>query len=150
MTNLAYRTPEVGDNHMVRGVGLGRAFADYDEARLGLDVAVLRWAPLRVYASRRRQGEGDYRRPFPAIADYPSTPEFLSGRVATIARLGVETGGSARGLAWRLDGGYNRVSAAGVPIAAARGETALAASGLAGRLTLTWEPGVARRGDGRQ
>jgi hypothetical protein len=134
----------------MRGVSLGRAFADHDEARLGVELAVLPWAPVRLYALRRRQGEGDYRRAFPPIADYPTTPEFLSGRVATVTRVGVETSGAAGGLTWRLDGGYNRVAGAGLPIAAASGETPLAESGLAGRLTVAWEPGVVRRAAPRE
>ena len=144
VSNLAYRTPEPGDNHVRRGVGLGRPFADYDEARLGLDLAVLPWAPARVSVLRRRQGEGDYRAPFPAVADYDDTPAFLAGDVATITRLAVETGGAVGGLAWRVDAGYNRVRGAGTPVRAAQGATPLAASGLAGRVTLTWEPGLLR------
>ena len=144
VSNLAYRTPEPGDNHVRRGVGLGRPFADYDETRLGLDLAVLPWAPARLSVLRRRQGEGDYRAPFPAVADYDVTPAFLAGEVATVTRIALETGGAAGGLAWRLDAGYNRVRGAGTPIRAAQGSTPLAASGLAGRVTVTWEPGLLR------
>jgi hypothetical protein len=63
---------------------------------------------LRLYAAHRRQGEGDYRKPFPAKADYATTPIFLSGVVWTANRIGV-SGASviARDFEVIGDGGVN-------------------------------------------
>lgn len=144
VSNLAYRTVERGDAFVSRGVGLGRPFSDYDEWRGGLDLALLTSAPLRLYVAQRRQGEGDYRRPFPAIDEYATTPAFLSGAVARVTRFGIESTGAVRGLAWSFDAGYNRVSGEGVAIPAADGSTLLAGSGFAGRLRLMLEPGFLR------
>lgn len=144
LANLTYRSGNVGDNYVWRGVALGRGHVDHDEVRVGADLALLAWAPVRAYVARRRQGEGDYRLPFPAIEEYAATPAFLSGRVATITRAALATGGAAGGVAWRADVGYNRVSGAGVPVGGARGATPLAGSGLAGRLTVRVEPGLLR------
>lgn len=140
VSSLAYRTPAAGEDHAIRGVGLGRPFADYDEARLGLDLALLPWAPVRLYGATRRQGSGDFRAPFPPVEDYATTPGFLIGAVSRTTRVGIESAGRLDGLAWALDVGYNRVTGAGRTVPGARGATVLAPSGVAGRLTLTWEP----------
>ena len=140
VSSLAYRTPAAGEDHVVRGAGLARPFADYDEARLGLDLAALPWAPVRVYGATRRQGAGDFRAPFPPVAEYPTTPGFLLAPVSRTTRVGLESGGSAAGLAWALDVGYNRVTGAGRTVPGARATTVLAPSGVAGRLTVRWEP----------
>ncbi|HEU4628527.1 MAG TPA: hypothetical protein VFS08_02240 [Gemmatimonadaceae bacterium] len=146
VANLAYRTFERGDSYVSRGVGLGRAFSDYDEWRGGLDLALLTSAPLRLYVARRRQGEGDYRRPFPPVEAYDRTPAFLSGDVARVTRVGLRSAGAVRGLAWELDAGYNRVRGEGAPIAAADGSTPLAGSGFAGRLRVMLELGFLQWG----
>lgn len=146
VSNLAYRTFERGDLYAFRGIALGRAFADHDEWRGGLDLVLPASAPLRLYVARRRQGEGDYRLPFPPLEQYAATPAFLSGRVARITRLGLQSAGALRGLTWDVDAGYNRVEGEGAVIQAADGSTPLAASGFAGRLRLLWEPGFLRVG----
>ena len=121
-------------------MGLGRPFADHDEVRLGLDLALLPWAPVRLYGGTRRQGSGDFRAPFPPIEDYPTTPGFLIDPVSRTTRVGVESAGRLEGFAWSLDVGYNRVTGAGRTVPGARGATLLAPSGVAGRLALVWEP----------
>jgi hypothetical protein len=144
VSNLAYRTFERGDIYAFRGIALGRPFADYDEWRGGLDLALPASAPVRLYVARRRQGEGDYRLPFPAVEEYASTPAFLAGDVARITRFGLQSAGALRGLTWDMDAGYNRVEGEGAAIQAANGSTLLAGSGFAGRLRLAWEPGFLR------
>lgn len=133
LSNLAYRTPLSWERYDVRGVGLGRAFTDYDEARLGADLALLAGATLRVYGAVRRQGEGDYRLPYPAIADYAATPGFLSGVVMSTSRAGIALRGR---LADRIDVsgdvGVNRTRNAGHQ----RGRTE---SALEGRVRLSVE-----------
>ncbi|MEO5579502.1 MAG: hypothetical protein ABIR58_02520 [Gemmatimonadaceae bacterium] len=89
VSNLAYRTPNVAERYAIYGVGLGRGYSDYDELRLGVDLAILPRAPLRVYVARRRQGEGDYRNPYPAPSLFDRTPGILSGTVWTTNRIGV-------------------------------------------------------------
>lgn len=89
VSNLSYRTPNVSERHAIYAVGLGRGFSDYDEIRVGADLAVIPRAPLRVYLARRRQGEGDYRNPYPQASSFEGTPGFLSGVVWTTHRAGV-------------------------------------------------------------
>lgn len=93
LSNLAYRTPEPSETYTTYNVGLGHGFSDYDETRLGLDLALIPYVPLKAYAAYRRQGEGDYRAPFPTPAQYSSTPGFLSGVVMKTARLGLSGAG---------------------------------------------------------
>jgi hypothetical protein len=93
VSNLTYRTPQAYERYAMLGVGLGRDRSDYDEVRAGLDLALLPWASVRPYAALRRQGEGDFRAPFPPPEDYATTPAFLSGTAERTLRVGV-TGGA--------------------------------------------------------
>ena len=136
VSSLTYRTPERGETYDFQNVGLGRGFSDYDEARVGADLALLSALPLRAYVAFRRQGEGDYRAPFPPPENYATTPGFLLGRVAEVTRLGVSGGGVLPyGFTVQADVGMNAVS----------GDQAVTpAEGFAGRVRVTWEPAVAR------
>lgn len=96
VSNLAYRTPDPGETYQVFGVGLGRGFTDYDEAKLGLDLALIPRTPLRLYVAHRRQGEGDYHSPYPTPAEYATTPGIFSGVVMGVTRVAL--GGASR---WR-------------------------------------------------
>jgi hypothetical protein len=96
VSHLAYHTPNVSERYSSYLVGLGRGFSDYDELRAGIDLALIPRTPLRVYAAHRRQGQGDYRGPYPPVADYATTPGFLGGNVWTINRIGL-TGASMYG-----------------------------------------------------
>lgn len=89
VSNLAYHTPTVAERYAVFDVGLGRGFSDYDELKVGADLALLHRAPLRVYAAHRRQGEGDYRAAYPLPADYATTPGIFSGVVMGVTRVAV-------------------------------------------------------------
>lgn len=89
VSNLAYHTPNVAERYSIYNVGLGRGFSDYDETRLGTDLALVPRTPLRLYVAHRRQGEGDYRNPYPPEADYDTTPGILSGVVWTTNRIGL-------------------------------------------------------------
>jgi hypothetical protein len=92
----------------VNGVGLGRGFSDYDEIRVGADLAVIPRTPLKLYVAHRRQGEGDYRTAFPAESDYASTPIFLSGVVWTTNRVGLSAASTiAHDFQIAGDGGVN-------------------------------------------
>jgi hypothetical protein len=93
LTNLAYRTSSPYETYSHLDVGLGRAFTDYDEWRIGIESALVPSVPVRVYWARRRQGEGDYRTPFPAPSQYASTPAFLGGVVTVVNRFAVRGAG---------------------------------------------------------
>ncbi|HST07000.1 MAG TPA: hypothetical protein VLJ83_02455 [Gemmatimonadaceae bacterium] len=89
VSNLAYNNKNPEEHYDVFGVGLGRGFSDYDEARIGADLALVPRTPLKFYVAHRRQGEGSYLLPFPVPADYASTPAIFSGVVTGVTRIGV-------------------------------------------------------------
>jgi hypothetical protein len=89
VSNLAYNNKNPAEKYEVFGVGLGRGFSDYDEMKVGLDLALVPRTPLRLYAAHRRQGAGSYNTPFPLPADYGTTPGIFSGVVMGVTRLGL-------------------------------------------------------------
>ena len=95
VSNLAYHTPNVAERYSIHGIGLGRAYSDYDEIKVGADLALLPRTPLRLYVAHRRQGEGDYRAEYPPVASYATTPVFLSGLVWSVNRVGLSGASSA-------------------------------------------------------
>ena len=110
VTNLTYRTPNVAERYSIHGIGLGRAYSDYDEIRLGADLALVPRTPLKLYVAHRRQGEGDYRAEYPPVANYSTTPIFLSGLVWTVNRIGLSGAASvSRDLQIIGDLGINQV-----------------------------------------
>ncbi len=130
---LAYRTPNPNERYSAFNVGLGQGFSDFDEVRVGLDLAVVPRTPLRLYVASRRQGEGDYRDPFPLATDYGTTPVIFGGIVSKITRLGLT--GASRFHDFELSGdvGVNRVN----DDAQQRG---VSTSGFQGTVKLAWEP----------
>jgi hypothetical protein len=87
VSNLSYRTGEQPwTDYTSYDISLGRGFSDYDEYRAGLDLAAIPEVPLKIYGAFSRQGQGDYRIPFPPISAYPTTPTFLSGIVSYVYR----------------------------------------------------------------
>jgi hypothetical protein len=109
LSNLAYHTPNVAERYATFRTGLGRNYSDYDEVKIGADLALLPRVPLRAYVAHRRQGEGDFRKPYPDKADYETTPGFLAGTVWSVDRIGI-TGAALIGKDFRIegDGGVNR------------------------------------------
>ena len=89
VSNLAYRNRNPADGYEVFGVGLARGFSDYDEAKAGIDLAVVPKTPLHVYVAHRRQGEGSYNAAYPLPADYGTTPGIFSGVVMGVTRAAV-------------------------------------------------------------
>ena len=130
---LAYRTPNPNERYSSFNIGLGQGFSDFDEVRVGLDLALVPRTPLRLYVARRRQGEGDYRAAFPAAADYATTPGIFGGIVSTVTRLGLSGASRVGDLELSGDIGFNGVSAG----AEARG---VSASGFQGRVKVALEP----------
>ena len=90
VSNLAYHTPNVSERYAIYSVGLGRGWSDYDEVRAGVDIALVPRTPLRLYAAYRRQGEGDYRLPYPDESEYATTPAIFSGVVWKTTRVAIE------------------------------------------------------------
>ena len=141
LTHLAYRAPQPAERYVVLGVGLGRGFTDYDELRAGLDLALLPGATVRPYAAYRRQGEGDYRVPFPPPEEYADTPEFLGGVVQRTVRVGVSGAVVLLGvLQLRADVGYNSDQNAGHVVGASR-------SGFEGRVRVALDPALLVKGE---
>jgi hypothetical protein len=109
VTNLTYRSALPWERYASFDLSLGRGQSDYDEARAGVELAPPLGGPLRLYGAYRRQGEGDYREPVPAVSDNPSTPAIFAGVVTRVARAGAAWSRSGR-VSWTADAGYNRVS----------------------------------------
>jgi hypothetical protein len=130
---LAYRTPNPNERYAAFNVGLGQGFSDFDEVRVGLDLALVPRTPLRLYAARRRQGEGDYRDPFPAAVDYPTTPVIFGGIVSNVTRVGLSGASRLHDFEVSGDIGVNRVS----DDVQLRG---VSANGFQGTIRLAWEP----------
>jgi hypothetical protein len=76
---------------------------------VGVDLALVPRTPLKLYAAYRRQGEGDYRLPYPDKADYGTTPGIFSGVVWKTTRVGL-SGATMIGRDFEVsgDGGVNR------------------------------------------
>ena len=130
---LTYRTPTTPERYAAFNIGLGQGFSDFDEVRVGLDLALVPRTPLRLYVARRRQGEGDYRDAFPLPADYATTPGIFGGIVSNIVRLGVT--GASRWNDFELSGdvGVNKVD----DDVELRG---VSVNGFQARVKLSWEP----------
>jgi hypothetical protein len=84
---LTYRTPDRVERYTYRLVGLGARNSDFDEVRAGVDVGPALPAPLRVYVAYRRQGAGDYRLPYPSIAQRGTWPTIFEGVVINTLRV---------------------------------------------------------------
>jgi hypothetical protein len=143
VSSLAYRTPLYHERYTSFDVGLGRGFSDYDEAKVGIDLAVMPRVPVKLYAARRRQGAGDYRSAFPDSSEYATTPGFRMPNTARIVRVGISGGGAiGRGFELTADLGVNQVKHDQIGGATNPAwATTEDRSGFEGRLRLGWEPG---------
>ena len=116
---------------MRRGVGLARNFSDYDQLTLRASLLAAHNALLTPEVTLLRQGEGDFRLPYPPVTAYDSTRTFLSGVVERTVRLAVSYQLSAGSWSLAGDGGVHLISNAG-HVSGAR-ETR-----WVGRVELTW------------
>jgi hypothetical protein len=107
VSNLAYNNKNPDEHYEVFGVGLGRGFNDYDEARLGADLALIPRTPVKLYVAHRRQGEGSYNDPFPLPADYATTPGIFSGVVMGVTRVAISGASKWRDVELSGDIGVN-------------------------------------------
>lgn len=110
VSNLAYNNKNPAEKYEVFGVGLGRGFSDYDEMKVGLDLAVVPGTPLRLYAAHRRQGEGSYNAPYPVPADYATTPGIFRGVVMGVTRAGLSGAASLKYFELAGDLGINHIT----------------------------------------
>ncbi len=110
IANLTYRTNNPADAVMRRGVGLARNFSDYDQLTLRASLLTARRVLLTPEVTLLRQGEGDFRLPYPPVSAYDSTPAFLSGVVEKTVRLAIS--GQLSAGSWSLsgDGGVHLIS----------------------------------------
>ena len=89
VANLTYRTPNPAETVMRRGVGLARNFSDYDQLTLRASLLPAPGMLVTPEVTLLRQGEGDFRLPYPPVTAYDSTPVFLSGVVERTVSLAV-------------------------------------------------------------
>ncbi len=94
VANLTYRTPNPAETVESRFVGLGRNFSDYEQATIVASLVAGPGVLLAPEATLLRQGQGDFRDPYPPVAAYGSTPTIFSGIVERTVRL-------AAGVAWQ-------------------------------------------------
>ncbi|MGH7644026.1 MAG: hypothetical protein ACREMR_00435 [Gemmatimonadales bacterium] len=104
VSNLAYRTPSAAETWMRRNVGMARNYSDYDQLSIRGSLLVGPGLLLAPEATLLRQGEGDFRLPFPPVSAYDTTPTFLVGNPERTLRLA---------LAAQLDAGPLTVSGNG-------------------------------------
>jgi hypothetical protein len=102
VANLTYRTPNPAETVMRRGVGLGRNFSGYDQLTLKASMIAGPSVLLEPEITVLRQGQGDFRLPYPTVAQYASTPTLFAGTVTRTIRLAL--GGSAVHGRWTLTG----------------------------------------------
>jgi hypothetical protein len=134
VNNLTYRAPNPWERYSYLGLGLGRGQSDYDELRAGVELSPPLGGPLRVYAATRRQGEGDYRLPFPRPVQYATTPAIFAGVVERVHRAGAQWSTSGR-VALTADVGYDWTRNADHVEGRSR-------NGFVGRLRVTLNPAV--------
>jgi hypothetical protein len=102
VTNLTYRTPNPAEAVMRRNVGLGRNFADYDQLTLRGSMIAGPSVLLEPEVTVLRQGQGDFRLPYPSVAQFDSTPTIFVEPVTRTVRLAI-AGRAARGR-WVISG----------------------------------------------
>ena len=87
VANLTYRTANAVEAVMRRGVGLARNFSDYDQLTLRGSIVAGPGVLLEPEVTLLRQGEGDFRLPYPTVAQFDSTPTLFAGVVERTVRL---------------------------------------------------------------
>ena len=131
VANLTYRTNDPPEAVMRRGVGLARNFSDYDQLTLRGSVVAAHGALLTPEVTLLRQGQGDFRLPYPPVSAYDTTPTFLDGVVERTVRLALSAQWSAG--AWTVagDGGVHLIHNAGHA-------TGVNATQWVGSVSLSW------------
>ncbi len=80
---LSFRTNNgnPAELHAIRGIGLARNFSDYDEITLEASFIPHRTTVVRPEITLLRQGEGDFRQPFPPQSVWPDLKFLHNGIV---------------------------------------------------------------------
>ena len=111
VANLTYRTPNPAEAVERRFVGLGRNFSDYDQATVSATILAAPQLLVSPEVTLLRQGEGDFRLPYPPRSAYGTTATILSGvveRTLRAALSGSYTPDAHLGL--RFDAGVHHIS----------------------------------------
>jgi hypothetical protein len=95
---------------MRRGIGLARNRSDYDQLTLRASLLPAPSSVLTPEITLIRQGEGDFRLPYPPATSFDSTPAFLSGIVERTVRLAIGYQLSAGSWTLAGDGGVHLIA----------------------------------------
>jgi hypothetical protein len=104
VANLTYRTPNPAEIVERRFVGLGRNFSDYDQLTLRAGALVGPGVLLTPEATVLRQGQGDFRLPFPPVSGYDTTKTIFQGVVERTVRLALSANWDRGPWGWGLAG----------------------------------------------
>lgn len=109
VNSLTYRAADRFERYTSRTVGLGQRNSDFDEVRTGIDIGPMLPAPVQLFVAYRRQGEGDYRLPFPAVQERSTWPTIFQGVVVNTLRVAA-SGALRLGSSLEIvaEGGVNR------------------------------------------
>ena len=102
VANLTYRTSNPAEAVESRLVGLGRNFSDYDQLTLRAGLLAGPGVLVQPEATLLRQGQGDFRQPYPPVSAYGTTPTLFAGVVERTLRVAI--GGTWQYGAWGLVG----------------------------------------------
>ena len=146
VANLTYRATSPEEILTRRGVGIGRNQSDYDQFTVRLSMMPVAGVLLNPEFTFIRQGEGDFRQPFPPQSAFPNTPVLHSGVVEKILRIGidgrVEVPLGPASVAIAFDAAYHRFTNFG-HIRGATGDRfvgSVQADFIVGWSHLLWEP----------
>ena len=113
VANLTYRTPNPAETVERRFVGLARNFSGYDQLTLRAGVLVGPGVLVAPEATLLRQGQGDFRLPYPPVAAFGSTPTLFSGVVERTVRLALGANWDRGPLGLAGNGGVHFIHNAG-------------------------------------
>jgi hypothetical protein len=89
VTSLIYRSPDGHQEDMdLNGVGLGRNWSDYDQFTANASVLAWPMVVLSPEITYLRQGQGDFRQPFPDASQWSTFPALHLGVTEKTFRLG--------------------------------------------------------------
>lgn len=121
VTNLAYRTPATEEAYLLREVGIGRNWADYDQTTARFSYVARANLLTGVEVTLLRQGEGDPRAPYPAESSFAATPTIFQGTVERTVHLSARAEWFPRdGVVLRGEAGVNLTGNAGHVAGASR------------------------------
>ena len=113
VANLTYRTPDPAETVERRFVGLARNFSGYDQVTLRAGVLLGPGVLVAPEATLLRQGQGDFRLPYPPVAAFGSTPTLFTGVVERTVRLALGANWDRGPLGLAGNGGVHFIHNAG-------------------------------------